>query len=511
MMRRAFVLVAVLVAFSVAYPSDLPRVEIQRHDEGTISQVRLPGNLVGRAMPRDREGKRDLLLLVGSTKKTEEIDPEQPEVVRDEDIPSEEPASDRKLYRVDWSREAPIELLDVDIVARASDLTELDLDGDGIDEILIAGPGGVYLLARQEDGSFAIGLEPLVPGPESGAPGTASLSVAKSAGRLCLAGAGALRCYGYLEDGRGYGLTNEIRLPVNATLRRTSLSVRSPSVQVANPNGDGPPIFFTGPEAFGVKRLRTFRIELEDSPENNEVERWCSFPETEEMLDHAFRSFDGQPALVVGTRRADKLAFFGEKFIRVYFPEPDRTRRGRPPAFAVQSRMNLWQPAQFMSLDVTADGRDDLVVGYWKGLKDDRVVLDVYARTPEGGFSPKVRSTGFDVEKGDRSFIGYGHDLTGDGLYELVVVSDSRIFVHRGQPSRAGDNVVEREPFFAPEVERANRGEVKIYVGTPGSGEFSIRILHRPRFSDLDGDGTDEVIFVGGKKHGDFIVTILDL
>ncbi|MDX1390675.1 MAG: hypothetical protein R3344_15910, partial [Acidobacteriota bacterium] len=342
--------------------------------------------------------------------------------------------------------------------------------------------GGVYLLSRQDDGSFAIGLEPLVPGPAAGTAGTASLGIARSAGRLCLARAGSLRCYGYLEDGQGFGLTREVRLPVKATQHRTSLSVRSPEVQVANADSGSPAIFFTGPETYGVKRLRTFRIDPDGTREDNEAERWCRFPETEEMLDHDFLTFDGEPALIVATRRADKLALFGEKFIRVYLPEPDRTRRGKPPVFEVESRMNLWQPATFMSLDVTGDGREDLVTGYWKGLKDDRVVLDVYARTPDGGFSPKVRSTGFDVEKGDRSFIGYGHDLTGDALYDLVVVSDKRVFVYRGRPSRDGEDLVESEPFFSPEIERVNRGEVSIHVGTPGSGEFSVTVLHRPRF-----------------------------
>ena len=157
------VMVAMLACTAVAASEEPPRVEIERLGKGTLARVELPGKLIATAVPRGRDGKRELLLLVGTTTKTDEIDPERPEIVQGEDIPREETSSDRKLYRVDWSREAPIELLDIDIVAMSSSLREIDLDDDGVDEILVAGPDGVYLIARQEDGSLAISLEPLVP------------------------------------------------------------------------------------------------------------------------------------------------------------------------------------------------------------------------------------------------------------------------------------------------------------------------------------------------------------
>jgi hypothetical protein len=242
---------------------------------------------------------------------------------------------------------------------------------------------------------------------------------------------------------------------------------------------DGPVRFATVPEPFGRKRVRTYLLDP-GAPDEHEIECWGSFPGSEELMEHGFVLFDNQLALVVATRNADKLALFGEKRIRLYYPKPDRTRRGHPPEFAVESRINLWQPAEFMSLDVTADGREDLVVAYWKGLRDDRVVLDVYPRTVDGGFSEKVGTTGFDVKDGERSFVGYGHDLDGDGLYDLVVTSKQRVLVYSGRPSSDGDKVVDKNPVFAPEVDRAHRGEVEVYVGPPGSGEFSMRVVLPP-------------------------------
>ena len=189
------------------------------------------------------------------------------------------------------------------------------------------------------------------------------------------------------------------------------------------------------------------------------------------MIDFDFLVFGDQTALAAANRRADKLSFLGEKLLRVYFPEPDRTRRGRPPVFAVESRINLWQRAEFMSLEVTGDDLRDLIVGYWKGLKKDRVVLDVYARTEDGGFEESPRTTALDIKKGDRGFIGYGHDLTGDGLFDLVVVSQKNVLIFPGQAKPGdGSDLVASKPLFAPPKEDSGSGEVEIYVGSRGSG-----------------------------------------
>jgi len=52
------------------------------------------------------------------------------------------------------------------------------------------------------------------------------------------------------------------------------------------------------------------------------------------------------------------------------------------PLFAVETRVNAWQSVRLFVRDVDGDGRDDLVLGYWKGLTDDRVVLERQFRYP---------------------------------------------------------------------------------------------------------------------------------
>ena len=52
---------------------------------------------------------------------------------------------------------------------------------------------------------------------------------------------------------------------------------------------------------------------------------------------------------------------FGEKLLRVFFIEGDRTRLGKPPVLAVESHANLWQESQVAATDLNGDGRQDVV------------------------------------------------------------------------------------------------------------------------------------------------------
>jgi hypothetical protein len=160
--------------------------------------------------------------------------------------------------------------------------------------------------------------------------------------------------------------------------------------------------------------------------------------------------------------------------------------------------MNLWQEGTPMIVDVNADGIKDLVIAYWKGLKDDRIVLDAYLRDADGKFQEKERSTGFDVKDGDRGFLEYGRDLTGDGLPDLLVRNSEQLLLHAGLRSTDGKKLVDLEPDQIPLGEFSQLpGHTVISVSNEGVSSWQeIAAGQRPRLVDLDGNGRPELLFV---------------
>ena len=184
-----------------------------------------------------------------------------------------------------------------------------------------------------------------------------------------------------------------------------------------------------------------------------------------------------RPVLLVTTKPANKLSLFGEKLLRVYELERDRSRLGINPLFAVQSRMNIWQTALPLVLDVNADGHEDLVVAFWKGLMDDKVVLDVYLAEAGGWFRDTPRTTGFNVKNGERSFVEYGSDLTGNGFPDLLVGADGGLVLYPGLESSNGKKLVDKQRPY--EVLRGGDSddddEVEVVISGDGMDTWQIR------------------------------------
>jgi hypothetical protein len=189
--------------------------------------------------------------------------------------------------------------------------------------------------------------------------------------------------------------------------------------------------------------------------------------------------------------------------------------------------MNMWQEGEPLLLDVNADGRRDLVIGYWKGLKDDRVVLDAYLREDEGWFADTPKTTAFDVEPAkqrstpdskpqrpdaDRSFVNYGRDLDGDSLPDLLLRTSVGLLVYRGRDSKDGAKLVDKQPLEIPLSAGTETGGYYVSIGLDHFDAWSTGDSRRPRLADLDGDGTAEILIVTrGVTPGRDLLQIIDL
>jgi len=172
---------------------------------------------------------------------------------------------------------------------------------------------------------------------------------------------------------------------------------------------------------------------------------------------------------------------------------------------ALTSNMNLWQQSTPVMLDVNADGMEDLVVGYWKGLKDSRVALEAYLRMPDRSFAKTPKTTAFDVEDGDRSFVHYGYDLNGDRVGDLIVAGGDAFLFYPGLHSTTGKKLVSKTPVVAP-VRQLDLGEGSVTISVGIAGSHIESLIHRgsPRYADIDGDGRVEMLIARKSLPSDF-------
>ena len=490
-------------------PPPPPGVRVERGDGMTRLDAVLPGTLVSYALPASPAGGRDLYALVAPR--------EYPGTPPGQDGPeggeSEEEAASRlppcpeqgtdeplALYRIRSSGEGELIRLHNAPPSDATVVDAADLDGDGRDELLLAREGTVY---RVDPG----GIEPLVEDPDLSWKNLHPRSVrSPEIGSRPLVPVfllGELRLYGPPEAGGPWEVLARIDLPLEGRAREGGLSVRSRIPEFLGRREDGTLVYATRPEPFGASRLQTRLIELQPSGDATFTECWMRFPFPERAMEQEFFLIDDRPVFVTATMRADKLSVFGEKQLRIFPLERDRSRLGRPPLFAAESRMNLWQSGEIMMVDVNRDGLDDLVIGYWK---NDRIVLDAYLREEAGWFARAPATTAFDVKGGDRSFLLYGSDLDGDDLPDLLVRARGNLVLHPGLASSNGKKLVAksaRELIQGPPslASRATEGKPSASGGI--STVHALSVGGRPQLVDLDGDGAQEILLVrvGDDSH----------
>ena len=492
---------------------------------GAVVDVRLEGRVVDWTLARGPSTRQELFALLsapraGKTVETNEtkadatgtaaaaVAPKVTCEVVDENASDEKP---RKLVRIDPRGESAIVELRTDIPADASALRAFDLDADGRDDLLLFRSGRVEALTAGSDGRFRGEPMILVDDPEIGmAVSLTSLGPDNDplGPRLRLPVVGALRTWAP-DPARTRWRAFDAPTPFSANPGPRTFNLGGPRIVSCGRDSSGRSRFATNAEVVGRDRLRARLLDPEAAPESRSLTCWGKLPAPERVLDQSCVMLNGAPHLVVTTMSADKLSFFGEKKLRVYPLSPDRSRTGAAPSFAVTTGLNLWQPTTPELADVNGDGRVDLVLASWKGLKDSIVVLEVYTGRADGGFEGTARRTEIEVEDGEKHWIGWGDDANGDGRSDLLVFAEKKLLLLPGTASSDGRKLAASKPFASLPVpdDAPDLGYAWAGAGPSGPvGGVSFGSLGVPAVIDLDGDRNVEVVLAGNDGDGGRVI-----
>jgi hypothetical protein len=484
-----------------AQPTPTVHVAVTHLADGWRADLSLDGPLLGWALPRDGAGHRALFVLAGPKPDAAGSGAAVDCTVRDKAV---EPERNARLYR--WRSESPETLEPMGSGLPAGTLESADVDGDGAEELILLHDGTIDLVTMSSGAETS--LRTLVKDPLLGTtccgPRLAWDAAAAQDSTLRVALLGAFRSYGPGGD-NGVAITSELATPERVSGGAERMFVRSPAVRPIGRTQAGRMVFATDTEPLGRRRLRTLLLDPEGPVETRVVESWALFPEPESVVDSAFAMIQGSPVLIVTTTSADKLSLLGEKALRIFPLGGDRTRAGDAPLFAATTGINLWQQAFPTVVDLDRDGRDDLVLAYWKGLKNSIAALEVYKGGVPLGFA-KPRTTSFDVDDGEKSFLQFGPDVDGDGRPDLILFAKRQLLIFPGsEPERAVQKPVaskaSRTIPLAPDLPRPRGSSMSMSL----SGfqiSRSAGGLGAPHLVDLDGDGRPEAVFAGDGPSG---------
>jgi hypothetical protein len=290
-----------------------------------------------------------------------------------------------------------------------------DLAGNGALAPVVGMPGLLFAVAegraRRVAESTAIDLRSVTGG---------------AAGRpwIPVAHAGLLELLAPAGGGGGLARRSSFPLPVKAERQRWGLRLASPPVTLLP--GD-PPLFAVGPEAEGRRRLKTVLLPADGSAP---VEAWSLLPAEERlMFDRRYLRVDGAPALAATT--FEKIGVFAKKRFRLFLLGKDRSRKGSPPALAVETDCPLWYPLDAVAVDADGDGRQDLVLVHPGGLRGKELLVSAYKGLGGGRFAPDPRRWKLSDEATDWL---YGSGLSGDGPPDLLVYAGGHLLLYPGDP-----------------------------------------------------------------------------
>lgn len=452
-----------------------------------------PGEVEALAFPRDASGARDIAVVVRVPRGPEDAASES-DSDREGDTPkpvppcpeeTDETTPLRAVYRVPVRLDGTLPAvhpLETRVSPERVGIGELDLDGDGHDELWASRDGTLVT-----PGSSGAPFAPLVARDGLGRPSAAV------AGVFAIVSIGRASFYGTTPSG-AWGEIGTVDLPARARATSAGLSITTARLYPVGETADGVVWFASELEAVDGERLRADAVAIDRATgETRHVECWARLPEREDVLGRTFLLIDDRPHVLVETKPGDKLGLFSEKRLRLFELRRSRSRLGVDPVFDTRSRMNLWQASTVDVRDVDDDGDADLVVGYWKGLRSARVVLDVYPRLDDGRFDPRERTTAFDVKRADRSFLAHDRDVDGDGRPDLVLLDEEGVRIHRGVRSSDGKDLVASRGVRHRLTGRPPGAPTEVSVSSGGAHVSSDR-RGDPALVDLDADGTVEIV-----------------
>jgi len=410
----------------------------------------------------------------------------------------DDPTERRSLYRVDL--EPPrLVVLAADLAKEFDRLAAIDAQGEVGPELLLGRPGRIF---RAELAGSAETPETLEVTRVASAPGLdlgSDLPVRggpKRPGVLNLPSAGRVRQF--TRDGLGdWQLESRTPLVTRASRHRHGLRLTTPKSTLMEVD-DGM-VLAVGPEAVGTYRLRSLlKPATEGTTAAGEV--WSRLPGSERVQWSWFHVLDGRPVLLVTTNSADKLGVLERQQLRLFSLYGDRTQAGVGPWLTAKTTSRRWQQVEPFVADIDGDGDDDLVVAQIDGLGSGKAQFEAFVNTGRRSFEAKSRTSTLERESATWHF---GSDLTGDGLADLVLLTEGELEVYAMLPA-GSRRLIDRRPVWAFTGADIARAEHSVTVGTGGVAVSDDRPSRtgRPEVLDLDGDGRGELILAENPEWG---------
>jgi hypothetical protein len=286
-------------------------------------------------------------------------------------------------------------------------------------------------------------------------------------------------------------------LPLLATPRRWGLRLASPSVNIVADDGQELS-YVVGPLPYG-RRLRS----VVRGSDGETFDAWSLMPGEEELHSSEYVVLDD--GLFLLTTSTTERGIFTKLKLTLYPVRQDQSRSGFPPLLRWDLDCYSWFTPTVIFRDTDGDGREDLLVAYGEGLGGGDLVLQQSRGLGGGRFSvvtdrKKMKLAGEDWR--------YGQDVDGDGLPDLVVVSEV-VEVYSGRSDRR--LVEKRSTTAAVAIGAADGGTLEISVGTDGAHASTDPLSQRGGrllIEDLNGDGVAEILLTSSQgKHG--VLTML--
>lgn len=405
----------------------------------------------------------------------------------------DDPTEQRSLFRVDLEPPRLVPLA-TDLPKTFDRLRAIAGEGQVAPQLLLGRPGAIFAAAGLN--GDAIELAPLASaaGLDLGADVPVRGKRVRPA-TLNLPSTGLMRRVARDSEG-GWALTSRAPLVARASRRLHGLRLTTPrSTVLALDQGE---VFAVGPEAIGTHRLRSLLLPANGS--DPATEAWSRLPDSESVQRSWFHLLDGKPVLVVTTNSADKLGIFERQQLRVFSLYGDRTQAGVGPWLTAKTSSRRWQHVEPFVADIDRDGDDDLVVAQVDGLGGGKTRLEAFINTGRRSFEPQTRSTTFEQPPAGWHF---GSDLTGDGLADLVLLTEGRLEVYAMLPTGAR-RLIDRRPVWSFPGADIPREEHSVTIGTGGVAITDERhnSTGRPHVFDLDGDGRGELVLAENPQWG---------